>query len=216
LNQLVDDAFALKGLISEQPVGTPDPAADYIQFYDVSDAINPLKRCLLVQAPAGVTSFAITMPTSVFDVTVTNPSGPNVSVGVNFDLQAKNTFLAGPISGANVAPAFRAIKPVDLASQIAIPAADIDFTQAAVFTFALTANKTFHLINGVPGQTIRVALQQTGASNWIVNWDAPSQLLLWPGGIQPVMTVGANRLDLFEFTFIGAGYLGSVIHDFRV
>jgi hypothetical protein len=67
-----------------------------------------------VSAAGTVTSVAMTGDGVIFNSTVTgSPITTNGTLSFTFISQLKNTFLAGPTSGANAAPTFRAISPLD-------------------------------------------------------------------------------------------------------
>ena len=218
LNQLVDDASALKGLIMEQSVAVPIPSTDYIEFYSASAVA--LKRCLLsALSSSGVTSLSMTaVPASVFSLTVTTPTTTPV-IALGLDPQMPNTLLAGPISGANAAPAFRAILPADTAKVTTILASNIiDADQGNVFQQVLTVNTTFGLFNGHAGQIIKVWLKQDGTGGRTVAWNPTgSGTMFWRGGIHPVMTPTAGHIDIFTFLCMGAdNYYGYADQNFLV
>ncbi len=60
----------------------------------------------------GVTSVGLSMP-SIFNV-ASSPITTSGTIGVTLGTQGVNTFFAGPVSGGNAVPAFRAIDPQDV------------------------------------------------------------------------------------------------------
>lgn len=195
LNALADQAIALKGIIQEQPVAAPDPAADTVMFYDVS--ATDLRRCLIQALPSGIETFDMNMPVSLFTVVVTGST--DIVANVSFKTKAAGLFFCGPISGAAAAPDFRAIVPADLTQLITIAAFDIDCSLGSSFTKSVTANGTYHIKNSTAGQVIKVRLIQTGAANFVAHFDSPDGTVRWPGGVEPVLTTGAGRTDVYEF-----------------
>jgi hypothetical protein len=219
LNNIVDQATALKGIITDQtPIGAPvDPATDLVLVYDAS--ATALRKALVQALPSGVTTVdATATPTSIFNINVTTPSTTPV-IALSMDVQAANKILAGPASGSATTPSFRAVVPADLSiPAVVIAAFDIDTTLGNVFSKVLpdNATRTFHLQNGTSGQIIKVYVQQSGTGGTaVVHWTADSGSLRWPGGTEPVMTTGPSHVDLFTFVCMsGNNWLGTVDQDF--
>jgi len=226
LNNMIDQATALIGLISAQTIdNTPTPANDYVMYYDPAGA-GTLKRCLINKLPSGVTSVGMTAtPTSVFGVTVTTPTTAP-AIALSLDDQAPNKVLAGPATGAvNATPSFRALTPPDTAMARTLTANTIDLTLGNYWIKQLSGSAgtiTLHLNGGIAGQIVTVYLfQGTAPAQTLVNWDTqdtdPGAFVGWPGGVHPVMTrfvVGAS--DMYRFVCAGAGlYFGTFDQNFK-
>lgn len=64
-----------------------------------------------------VTSVAITLPTSVFDVSGSPITGSG-TLAVTFDNQTANTVFSGPTTGAAAAPTFRPLVAADIPAAV--------------------------------------------------------------------------------------------------
>jgi hypothetical protein len=200
LNEMVDQATALAGVIDEQTVVTAT-AGDEVLI--VRGGV--LHKSDVIDFPSGVTSVALSAtPASVFGV-AGSPITTTGTITLSLDAQAANLFLAGPDSGVSASPAFRAILPADTATVTIIAAAAIDCDLGNVFSKVLTAaNTTFALNNGHAGQTIKVWVQQNAAGTGTVHWNpAGTGVMRWPGGTEPVMTTGVGHIDIFELLCMG-------------
>jgi hypothetical protein len=210
LNNLVDLATGISGLIAEQSTAAPDqPTLDTVLFWDSSAAPpNRLRKCTVSAIAAGtVTSVGLTVaPTSIFNLGGT--ASPITTFGTfafSLKVQNRNLFLAGsPTTNATV-PTFRAIVPADIFTDVPIAAHAIDLTLGNLFTKTLANGDqgfTFTDGTGTPGQVFKVRLQRAASGGTgVITWSAlgAGGDIKWPGGTVPVMTVGANKVDIFEF-----------------
>jgi hypothetical protein len=88
----------------------------------------------------------------------------------------------------------------------AVPAFDIDWSLAGVYTKALgTGGSTFTFSNAADGSVIVVILTGSGGST--VTWPA----VKWAGGTPPTQTVGGT--DVYTFVKAGSDVFGSVVQD---
>ena len=224
LNNLVDLAIALEGFISTHAPVTP-AGTDYVLLLRPGSP-NTLQKGVVSNLPSGVTTLnVIANPASVFGVTNPNPGGPTTTVTLSLDNQSPNLFLAGPVSGAAVAPLFRAIKPSDTATMQTLLANTMDLTLGNVWIKQLSGSAGsihLHLNNGIAGQRITVYLfQGTAPAQTLVTWDTqdsgPNANVYWPGGVDPVMTHGAvGSQDVYNFLCAGSGiYLGTFNQNFQ-
>jgi hypothetical protein len=144
----------------------------------------------------------------------TTPS-PNPIVGsgtftVTLRDQAAGKVLAGPVSGSDTTPTFRRLVPTDLPSAtVTIALVDIDWDLGSMFKKTLATNTTFTFSNTNEGQTIRVAVIQDASHT--VAWPAAVK---WPLGTVPVMTTGANNVDIYTFHKIGGVLYGTFSQKF--
>ena len=124
--------------------------------------------------------------------------------------QSGNKFLASPPGGAAGAPSYRAIVPKDLAiPYVPIAAFAIDWSLGNYFYKAITvaAGNNFTFTGGVDGQSIVVELSQGGA-NFTVAWPGTVK---WENGVQPVLSPGAGRIDMYQFWYLGGNTIGKRI-----
>jgi hypothetical protein len=210
LNNMIDQASTLKGLILDQtPIATAvDPAADVVLLYDAS--VDDLRRTLVQALPSGVTSVdATATPATVFNISVATPSTTPV-IALSMDVQTANKVLAGPVSGAAATPAFRVLAPSDIPiATVTVAAQTVDWSLGNTFNKLLAANISFIFTNPNEGQTIRLRVQQDASHT--VAFASP---IRWPGGTAPVMTTGAGRIDIFTFHYIGGLYYGTFEQNF--
>lgn len=80
--------------------------------------------------------------------------------------------------------------------------------KGGLYTKTLGANTTFTFSNQVAGQVIIIRLTNT-ASNYTVTWPT----VKWPGGVTPVMTIGAKS-DIYTFIYDGTDIFGTVVQNF--
>jgi hypothetical protein len=119
-----------------------------------------------------------------------NPNNGDVPVWST----AGNRWLPKPVGG-----------PVSPIPAFAIPALDIDWSQASVFTKTLAAGASvFTFSNAVSGAVIVVRV--TGAASTLT-WPA----VRWAGGAAPVQTAAGN--DVYTFVHDGANIYGSVVQN---
>ena len=79
----------------------------------------------------------------------------------------------------------------------------------------LTENLTSGLFftNNPPGPctiTLRIIQDGTGGRT-ISNWPTACK---WPGGTAPLLSTGANDIDILSFYFDGTNYYGTIVRDF--
>ena len=207
LNNIIDQASALVGLISAQTIdNTVTVATDYVMYYDSVAAA--LKRCTIasLQATGGITTVSSASSKTFITLVTTTPVAGERRVTVDFIAQTQNKVLAAPADGSTGAVSFRQLVPADTDIYTSITALNVDLSQGHVFTKTLTATPTtLSLINGIAGQVIKVRVQQTVAGNALLHWSSPGTgVIRWPGGTEPVLTTGASRIDIFEFLCVGA------------
>lgn len=178
------------------------------------------------ELPTGVgNSFGIFVFTAVRQSGVTIIHGYlEQQEGITGNTQTRNTFFAGPVSGADATPAFRAITPSDISNIVEItnPTPNVvDCTRGNVFrkilSGAASPAQTLILRDGIPGQRISVYLIQNGSPGTPVTWtsDDPSAVIRWPGGVNHTMTLGIGHTDIVNFFCIGGGqYYGTYDKDF--
>ena len=118
--------------------------------------------------------------------------------------------LAGAATGSTfIEPVFRALAIKDtVIPTVTIAASAIDWSLGNVFSKGLAANITFTFTNTTDGQTIRVRILQDASHT--VHWPAT---VMWPGGIEPTMTVGGGRFDIFTFINIAGIIYGTAVQD---
>jgi hypothetical protein len=217
LNNIIDQATAQPELITGQTaITTIDPGSDYVLIFDASDPTNLKKtRPYDLLGSGAVTTLAFDTanpyPASVFTGNVVG--APNAKIQLGLNGQAANTVLAGPLSGVATTPAFRVLRPVDLAiTEVPIAASDIGWHLGVSFTKSLTADwvPTFSFASS--GQTIRVLVSNT--ANYNVTWPSSPSGVYWPNAVAPVMTHGSGRCDLYTFTYMAGHYWGTFQQNF--
>lgn len=85
---------------------------------------------------------------------------------------------------------------------------DMGTNGGAVHKVVLAGNRTLAVSNVVAGQPFVVILNQDGNGNRTVTWWAN---ILWPSGVAPTLSAGANKQDVFGFIYDGTNYLASII-----
>jgi hypothetical protein len=128
---------------------------------------------------------------NVFPITFRWASGTAITVGPG----------QTALFGGNGANAIRLDGRVD-ASALAIPALDIDWSAASIFTKTLSAGANVITFSNTADGTIIVVL--TGAAS-TVTWPT----VKWSGGISPTQT--ASGTDVYTFVKAGASIYGSVL-----
>jgi hypothetical protein len=226
LNNLVDLATALEGIISNQGADTVILATDKLLFWRSPGVLH---RGLVSTMPGAgtVTNVAwdtgYPQPTSVFSGSVQNNS-TTPQIRLSLDNQTANKVLIGPVSGSAAAPTFRKLVPADLPSAndvIDVAASHIiDCALGNVFWFTMpegAGTTTLHINNMADGQTIRVAVIQNSGGNRIIAFDGTN--VVWPNGTDPVLTAGPTNggaRDLFTFTRVHALTYGTFYQKFLV
>jgi hypothetical protein len=216
LNNLIDQATALTGLIQNQTVLEPaaiDPANDRVMIYDASAA--GLRRALVsaLQGTGTVTSVSMTVaPTTIFSVAIANPTSAP-AIAFTTKPQLANAVLAGPVTGSGI-PTFRALVPTDIpTATVTIAASLIDWNLGGTFfkDLGLVGGPVvFTFSNPNEGQTIRVGVLQ-GSPVRTVAWPGAVR---WPGGTVPVMTATSGRTDIYTFHKIGGVLYGTFNQNF--
>ena len=88
----------------------------------------------------------------------------------------------------------------------------VDWNNGNTQSVTLGGNRTFTFANGRDGAKYLLIVRQDGAGSRSVTW--PSGVL-WPGGVAPDLTTGANSVDIVSFVYDGGNYYGSTALDFR-
>jgi hypothetical protein len=213
LNNIIDQASALKGIIADQTGVTANPA-DYVLLTDTSDSGN-LRKALVSTLPGAgtvTTVSATALPTAIFGISVGTPT-TTPAIALTTKVQGPGKFLAGPVSGAAATPTFRFINPADIAvDEVAIAATPLDWSLGISFTKSLTATWAPTFSNPTAGQTIRIMVANTGAFD--INWPTGISGVYWPAGTAPTMTHGAGKHDLYTIHYSLGHYWGSFQQNF--
>jgi hypothetical protein len=221
LNNLVDLAVALEGIISVHAPVTP-VGTDYVLLLRPGSP-NTLQKAVISNLPSGLNTLNfIANPVSVFGVSNPNPGGPVTTVTLTLDNQSPNKFLAGPVTGAAVAPLFRTIAPSDTASLIDIAALTFDFTRGNFFRKVLHGGLNhLRIDNGIPGQVVTIVLVQGdagGPSTVDYQTDDPSPAVIrWatPPGHHTMSTGLVSLADIVTFRCTDFGqYYGTFDKNF--
>jgi hypothetical protein len=106
----------------------------------------------------------------------------------------KNTSNLWISTGLTNASWVELVEPTESAMTLNTGANTIDWSLASLYSGTLAASTTFTFSNGINGQTMVVRLTNTGG-NFTVTWPGAVK---WPGGLAPVMTVGAHT-DIYTF-----------------
>lgn len=93
----------------------------------------------------------------------------------------------------------------------ALASTAIDWSLGNSFSRTLSGNETFTFSNDTNGQTIVVAIKQTGAGGNTATWPGG---ILWSGGYAPTLTTTANKTDVFTFIKINGTIYGSAVQNF--
>lgn len=149
----------------------------------------------------GVTSVGLTAPAALFSV-AGSPITTAGTIAVSLATQAANTVFAGPASGGNVAPTFRALTATD------IPAAYDATVVHLAGTETISGAKTFSAATTLLGATS--VLQWTG----LTQLDAPVDGYIRPrtsAGAAGRLLLGATGLTTgVQWLFGGTGTLAGV------
>ena len=86
----------------------------------------------------------------------------------------------------------------------------IDWASGNVSDTTLTSNTTFTLSNPVIGTYI-IKLTQGGAGGFLATWPVT---IKWSGGIAPVLTTTAGKIDIITLVWDGTAYFGSYALNF--
>jgi hypothetical protein len=169
-----------------------------------------------------VTSVTFTGDGTVLSSTPSSAVTTSGTVAATLATQAKNVALAGPATGLNAAPTFRALVAADLPTT----ALEIDQCQSVItsdndgatitfnlatsnwHTVTIVGNRTLALSNPVTGQQFTLVLVQDGTGSRTVTWFST---IKWAGGTAPTLTTTAGKADIFTFKCYGSGtYYGMV------
>lgn len=214
MNNIIDEAFAETALITGQTAGTPDPATDYVIFYDAAG--TALKKCKVetLLGSGSLTDVDSAATPAFINLVTTTPGAGERLITLSFDAQGSNKVLAAPSDGTSGQPGFRTLVPADMTvANRDISVYTIDCSLSNVFSKTLPDNAahTFVLINGASGQVIKVWLKRFGTGGTgVINWSATGGDIRWPGGTVPVMTTGADKIDIFEFLCTGANHFHGI------
>lgn len=85
----------------------------------------------------------------------------------------------------------------------------ISISAATSLKCTLTGNCTFTMPTAVNGKSFTLRLH-TGTGGFIGTFVG----VRWPGGVTPVITTTANRMDLVSFVSDGTRWYGSILQDF--
>jgi len=86
----------------------------------------------------------------------------------------------------------------------------VNWVSGNVADITLTSNTTFTLSNPVIGTYI-IKLTQGGAGGFLATWPAT---IKWSGGIAPVLTTTAGKIDIITLVWDGTNYFGSYALNF--
>jgi hypothetical protein len=86
----------------------------------------------------------------------------------------------------------------------------VNWVSGNVADITLTSNTTFTLSNPVIGTYI-IKLTQGGAGGFLATWPAT---IKWSGGIAPVLTTTAGKVDIITLVWDGTNYFGSYALNF--
>lgn len=73
-------------------------------------------------------------------------------------------------------------------------------------TTLTAATCTLTFTNPIAGRTYLLQIAQDGTGGRLITWPGT---VLWPAGVVPTLTAGANKIDLCQFVWNGASYLGA-------
>jgi hypothetical protein len=200
LNNMINGADALPGLISGQASATPAGADEVLLLKG-----GVLKRATVTAlnvAGSGVTSVAMTVPTGF--AVGGSPVTTTGTLAVTLSSQTGNKVLRSAAAGGAATPAFRATDARDLyVASVNIAASNIDWSLGTKFWKSLSGNITFTFSNNEDGMGIKVAVFTNGHTT---NWPAA---VVWPGGTEPTDSVSGT--DLYELDI-----LNGVVHAFLI
>lgn len=86
----------------------------------------------------------------------------------------------------------------------------IDWSSGNVFNYTITGNTTFSFTNNRDGQTIVLAVRNTGLNNFTNTW--PSSVR-WPYNTTPTQTSGAFT-DVYTFIKMGTGIFANTVQNY--
>jgi hypothetical protein len=86
----------------------------------------------------------------------------------------------------------------------------IDWSIGNEHSVTMTGNCTFTFSNPTSGMRL-VLVVYTGAGSFTATWPGTVK---WPGGVAPVISVGASKTDVLSFFYDGTNYLGAFAQAF--
>jgi hypothetical protein len=86
----------------------------------------------------------------------------------------------------------------------------IDWSLGNEHSVTMTGNCTFTFSNPQSGMRL-VLVVYTGAGSFAATWPGTVK---WPGGVAPVISVGASKTDVLSFFYDGSNYLGAFAQAF--
>jgi hypothetical protein len=139
--------------------------------------------------------------------------------------QVENTLFAGPATGSNAAPTFRALAAADLpTTSLAINSCTslitVDTPAAGAVTCNLAtsnwhqitfaASTTITLSNVGTNQQFTLIIIQGGSGSYTATFSGMT--IKWPGGTAPTLTTAVGGIDVLTFKQVGAAgnYYGFV------
>lgn len=162
--------------------------------------MGTLQQFIEVGPGSGVGGLALVLPPSVFSITGSPILGPSGTFTAAFVVQSANKFFAGPASGADAAPTFRAMSPADIPLDPPVTLVQtvgtipVDAALARNYEVQLTQNATIgsptHLSAGM---VINLAIQQPSSGGpytltFAAIWD-------FGGSGAPSASVTASAVD---------------------
>ena len=78
------------------------------------------------------------------------------------------------------------------------------------FTFG-AMNETFGFTNPSNICHLSIVLKQDSTGSRTATWPA---IVKWPGGVAPILSTGANAIDICSFCWDGTNYYGQCSYDF--
>jgi hypothetical protein len=168
-----------------------------------------------------VTSVDLAVPGLLYNVSG-NPVTSSGTLTFSLKTQVKNTFLAGPTTGADATPTMRTLVAADMAALLAAvnvftknqsvtpvslgsgvsPAIDASLTNN--FKITLTANNTLvNPTNLTEGMILNFAIDQDATGGRTLSYGS---LYKFPGGTVPTLSTAANAKD-----FMSCYYDGSIL-----
>ncbi len=163
-----------------------------------------------------VTSVGLALPSSTFSISGSPVTTSGTLVGA-FKTQVKNTVLAGPATGSDAVPAFRALVAADIPSLVvaevslgalgATPA--INFATGPAQKGVLSADAVMTLSGGVSGVAYVLRIVQDSSPRTLAITGVK-----WPGGTAPTISTGSGAIDILNFYFDGTTYYGTFAQAF--
>jgi len=88
----------------------------------------------------------------------------------------------------------------------------LDMDQTNQFRVDMGANvTTFNVTNAADGQGLVIRFAQDSTGSRTIAW--PSEFK-WPGGVTPVLSTGANAVDVLQATRVGSVWYGNLLKGF--